>query len=122
MPTWTYYQGSGRLELDGSIVAYGYSGLGRYKNDPGAQDRPNEGPIPRGTYAIGAPFDSPVHGPYCLRLEPTPDTETFGRSCFLIHGDSKEHPGAASHGCIIVPRAVRERVYASRAVLLTVEG
>jgi hypothetical protein len=34
----------------------------------------------------------------------------FGRDGFLIHGDSVEHPGTASHGCIIMSRAIREAI------------
>jgi hypothetical protein len=30
-----------------------------------------------------------------------------------MHGDSKEHPGCASQGCIILPRPVREQVWHS---------
>jgi hypothetical protein len=48
-----------------------------------------------------------------LKLNPAAATETFGRSGFLMHGDSKEHPGCASHGCVILPRAVREQVWTS---------
>lgn len=36
-----------------------------------------------------------------------------GRSGFLIHGDSIAHTGQASHGCIILPRSVREQIAAS---------
>jgi hypothetical protein len=46
-----------------------------------------------------------------LRLEPEPDTDTFGRAGFLMHGDSGAHPGEASEGCIIMPRNVREAVW-----------
>ena len=38
---------------------------------------------------------------------------THGRSGLLMHGDSKEHPGSASHGCVILPRSVREEVWQS---------
>ena len=30
-----------------------------------------------------------------------------------MHGDSIEHPGAASEGCIIVARPIREQVWES---------
>ena len=50
------------------------------------------------------------HGPFVLRLTPAPTNEMFGRDGFLIHGDSIEHPGSASHGCIILPRAIREAI------------
>jgi len=111
---WTYSQTSGTLAQDTSEVATGYSGAGEGKNNPAMQNVHNAGPIPTGDWTIaGPPSDSPTHGPYVLRLTPAPETETFGRSGFLMHGDSKEHPGTASQGCIIVPRAVREKVWKS---------
>jgi|1186.fasta_scaffold03413_2 hypothetical protein len=108
---WTYSQKSGDLDQDGHKVATGYSGAGKGKNNPEMQNVHNVGPIPRGDWSItGPPVDTKTHGPYVLRLTPEPETETFGRSGFLMHGDSKEHPGTSSEGCIIVPRAVREEV------------
>ena len=52
-------------------------------------------------------------GPFTLVLAPAPGTETHGRSAFRIHGDSIRLPGTASHGCIILPRPVREAIWAS---------
>jgi hypothetical protein len=48
-----------------------------------------------------------------MALTPEPGTDTLGRDGFLIHGDSVENPGTASHGCIILPRAVRDQISAS---------
>ena len=48
---------------------------------------------------------------YVLRLEP--DSGTYGRTGFLMHGDSEFHPGEASKGCIIMDRVTRTRVYQS---------
>jgi hypothetical protein len=69
--------------------------------------------LPRGLYTIEPPHDSPQVGPYAMSLIPDPANEMFGRSDFLIHGDSIEHPGQASHGCIILPRSVREKIWQS---------
>src|SRR2546423_11084836 len=111
---WTYAQQTGDLQQDGKPVATGYSGAGDGKNNPTMADVPNVGPIPRGAWSItGPPTDPRDHGPYVLRLEPAAETETFGRSGFLIHGDSRAHPGTASEGCIILPRAVREQIWKS---------
>lgn len=111
---WTYAQKSGELQQDGKPVATGYSGSGAGKNNPAHQNVPNVGPIPQGDWTIaGPPADTADHGPYVLKLHPAAATETFGRSGFLVHGDSKEHPGCASHGCVILPRAVREQVWNS---------
>jgi hypothetical protein len=111
---WTYSQKSGELDQNGNRVATGYSGAGTGKNNPEMQHVHNVGPIPQGDWTItGPPVDTKTHGPYVLKLAPTIETETFGRSGFLMHGDSREHPGTASEGCIIVPRAVREEVWKS---------
>lgn len=117
---WTFIQSTGELLHDGEHKGFGYSGSGPGKNNAEMQDIRNVGPIPRGTYAIGEPHDSKSHGPYVLALEPSPDNEMFGRSCFLIHGDSIEHPGTASEGCIILSRFVREQIGTSGDDLLAV--
>jgi|SRR5579862_1648174 len=111
---WTYVQQSGELQHDGKPIATGYSGAGAGKNNAALQNVPNVGPIPQGDWTIsGPPVDTPDHGPCVLKLTPAVGTETFGRSGFLMHGDSKEHPGCASHGCVILPRSVREQVWNS---------
>lgn len=112
--SWTYSQKSGDLRRDGQPVATGYSGTGVGKNNPAMENVPDVGPIPQGDWTItGPPLNTPDHGPYVLRLSPASETETFGRSGFLMHGDSKEHPGCASHGCVILPRTVREQIWNS---------
>jgi hypothetical protein len=111
---WTYAQRTGELQQDGEPVFTGYSGAGAGKNNPASENVPNVGPIPSGNWTIsGPPVDTHDHGPYVLRLEPSAETETHGRSGFLIHGDSKTNPGTASHGCVILPRAIREQVWQS---------
>jgi len=111
---WTYAQKTGALRQNGQPVGTGYSGFDNGKNNPAMQAVANVGPIPRGSWTIvGPPFNSADHGPFVLRLDPDPTTRTFGRSGFLMHGDSVEAQGCASRGCIILPRAVRERVWSS---------
>jgi len=111
---WTFQQLTGNLiSKSGNTVGQGYSGFGTGKNNPGLQTVPNVGPIPEGFYNIEAPVDTKDHGPYVLRLEPFAENQMFGRNGFLIHGDSKEHPGTASHGCIILPRVLRELIWNS---------
>jgi Protein of unknown function (DUF2778) len=118
---WTYRQSTGELLKDGSFIAQGYSGHGNGKNNPAAQSTHNVGPIPAGAWTVtGVPVDTSTHGPFVLRLEPCNGTQTFGRSGFLIHGDSRTNPGGASQGCIILPRFIRERVWASTDRALTV--
>lgn len=77
---------------------------------PSMQDQPNVGPIPQGVYLIGEPVDTLEQGPFVLPLKPDDANEMFGRSGFLIHGDSKSHPGNGSEGCIIMPRFARDRI------------
>jgi Protein of unknown function (DUF2778) len=87
---WTYAQTTGELQRDGKLVATGYSGNGPGKNNPAMEDVPNIGPIPSGDWTIaGPPVDTPAHGPYVLHLKPATETETVGRSAFLIHGEIK---------------------------------
>lgn len=98
--------------LDGdNRLAEGYSGTGAGRNDPDMEHVQGVGPIPRGKYKIGAVYSDPHLGPIVMHLDAEPGTDTFGRSLFRIHGDNAEHD--ASHGCVILPRPVRERVAAS---------
>lgn len=111
--SWLYGQADGKLIRNGQLAGVGYSGLGAGKNNPTMQSVKGVGPIPQGVYRIGDPFDSEEHGPFALPLAPDAANQMFGRAGFLIHGDSIEHPGAASEGCIILPRLVREAIAAS---------
>ena len=120
---WTYKQSTGELtNAAGDVVAKGYSGAPAGKNNPAMQNVPDVGPIPEGQYTIGTPFNSPDHGPFAMHLTPDPANEMFGRSAFLMHGDSLEHPGCASEGCIIMPRPVREATWNSGDLALLVVG
>lgn len=108
-----YEQTTGKLRIDDGLddddfVGVGYSGFGANKNNPAAEMIHNEGPIPRGMWTIGEMIlSTPLHGPFVMPLEPQAGTETFGRSGFLIHGDSIVNPGQASQGCIIMDREIR---------------
>jgi hypothetical protein len=112
---WIYRQKTGELLHDDQHIAVGYSGFSAGKNDPLAQHLVGIGPIPRGVYWIGEAFESAQHGPHSMRLIPVTGTETFGRMGFLIHGDSIEASGSASHGCIVVALKVRERISEDRS-------
>ena len=114
MAMWTYQQKTGKLiSPSGDCVSTGYSGKGGDKNNPAAEDIADQGPCPIGQYTLEAPVNTTAHGPYVLRLDPSETNVMFGRGGFLMHGDSTEHPGEASEGCIIMPRAVREMVWNS---------
>lgn len=125
---WIYAQSTGELLHDDdhhavAVISIGYSGIGEGKNNPGLQQVHDVGPIPRGFWTIGAPEcvnSIGPHGPFILPLTPNDGTETFGRSGFLVHGDSIQHSGSASHGCIILNRHVREQIAGSGDNLLKV--
>lgn len=121
---WTYEQRTGELfDAAGERVGVGYSGFGIGKNNPALQRQPNVGPLPCGLYTIEPPIDvhGGPHGPYVLPLTPDTGNEMFGRSEFLMHGDSIGHPGEASHGCVIQLIGVRMRVAKSGDNRLKVE-
>ena len=105
---WVYEQRTGRLlDPDEIIVAVGYSGHDAHRNRPEDEHLIGLGPIPRGLYLMGEEYDSDTRGPVCIPLTPKWH-DAHGRNGFLIHGDSRTHPGEASHGCIVLTRGVRE--------------
>jgi hypothetical protein len=113
--SWTYTQAEGYLTRNGVFKGVGYSGAEPDgKNNPAAEAQKQVGPIPVGHYTIeGPPVDTMTHGPYVLGLNPDPANQMYGRSGFLIHGDSVVTPGQASKGCVILPRDVREKIWTS---------
>lgn len=112
------------IALGGSLIGIGYAGKGEGKNNPLMQNVRNVGPIPRGFWRIGSPYDSKNTGPYTIPLyklddRPGDDVDgVSGRSAFRIHGDSSVRPGQASEGCIILPRSSRVAVTDSRSEIL----
>lgn len=119
---WIYHQRTGELDHNGKSLGEGWSGHGAGKYNPDMQNRPDIGPIPRGTYTVEPPFDyrrTPAHphgtGPYSMRLVPNPHNNMFGRSGFLIHGAStnSKHYGQESDGCVILQRWLRQRIWSS---------
>jgi hypothetical protein len=112
--TWRYEQATGHLSRDGIYFTRGYAGAREGKNNPAMQTVPNVGPLPVGRYAMTAIMDLSDKGPRCIRLVQI-EGPTFGRSGFLIHGDSMTHPGDASEGCIIVGgRTNRELIWGTK--------
>jgi hypothetical protein len=117
---WTYEVPTGKLyRPDGSVIAVGYSGGWggelQYRNNPDAENIPDEGPIPEGMWTIGELYhDVVIKCADVMRLTPDLDTDLQGRIAevagvqqFMMHGDSLEHPGAASKGCIVMPLFAR---------------
>ena len=83
----------------------GYAGKGTGRNNPDMQDVPFVGPLPRGPWVTGSPYDSPNTGRNTIPLTPTrtntcPSTP---RQCntFRMHGNNRTND--ASEGCIILP-------------------
>ncbi len=105
-----YEQTTGKLSIPNWGSYLGYSGYGRWKNNPDFEFAHEVGPVPAGTYLLSEPFDDAVHGPICFRLTPTKDTQTFGRTGLMIHGDNGNHPGSASHGCVALGHDARAAI------------
>lgn len=80
------------------------------RNNPDAQHVRNTGPLPVGHYTIGAAENRRSTGPVSLPLIPDATNNMYGRSGFFAHGDNPRHD--ASHGCIIMPRNIREQLHA----------
>ena len=116
---WEYKQPSGELWRNGQKIAQGYSGKGAGKNNDSMENFTTIVPIPRGKYRINSPRDSVNTGPYVLPLLAVGHT-AHGRTSFQIHGDSIKYPGTASSGGIIMPRAIREKIWGSHDRELTV--
>jgi len=116
---WEYDRASGTLTHNGTVKTTGYSGKGRYKNHPETEaihaphGSPDAAPLPSGSYTISAPFNSHVTGAYAMRLNPNSSNTMFGRGDFEIHGDSRQHPGEASEGCVVIAPSVRREIWAS---------
>lgn len=114
---WFYVITSGDLYQSSNYgtrdIGRGYSGLDECKNNPAMCDIKDRGPIPEGFYFLGRAVDDPEHGPCAIPLTSSANNQMFNRAGFWIHGDSKEHPGQASHGCVILDRKIREVIDAS---------
>jgi hypothetical protein len=105
---WKYVQSTGDLFSNSKYMETGYSGaVPDGKNKPDMECVQNVGPIPRGYYSIGDPRTNPT--PFTLPL--TAENLNYctpARSGFLIHGDNTT--GTASHGCIILSKAMRRTI------------
>jgi hypothetical protein len=88
---------------------FGYSGAAGYLNDQMFQDYRFSGPLPAGTYTITEIYNDPRRGASTCVLTPAASNEMFGRSGFLIHGDTTPPSHSASDGCIVTPLWVRQQ-------------
>lgn len=104
-----------------TIEGTGYSGHGPGLNNPEMQDVKDVGPIPQGTYKIEQQQTNVINSgrpnakelPGSMRLTPDPETDTFGREGFLIHGDNEAGNQSASHGCPVADRPIRDKIGSS---------
>ncbi len=111
---WVYYQLTGEMVHNSPAYRFkGYAGKGEGKNNPDMQDVKMIGPLPCGWYDIERPASHPKLGAYVMFLTPDPANDMMGRSEFAIHGDSRQHPGDASNGCIILGPEARMRIWQS---------
>lgn len=118
---WFFTQRDGILYDDQNMLrGRGYAGRDAGKNNPEMENVKGIGPLPHGTYTGTQLFEKhPTVGAYAILLTPDAETRarilTYGRNpdSFFMHGDSQEHPGLASHGCIVQQRPIREAFWAS---------
>lgn len=105
-----YRQSTGAIRCEDAngneyYSADGYSGRGESRNNPEAQGRRDQGPIPRGRWQVGPWQNNPRTGRNTSVLLPEADNECHdtGRDCtsFRAHGDNAAND--ASTGCIILP-------------------
>jgi hypothetical protein len=105
---YTYEQRTGRLLTpDGKPMTIGYSGHGQGLNNPDMEHVVAVGPIPRGLWKMGAPYNSGKVGRLAIPLSPE-GHGAHGRSAFLVHGDNTKGNRSASNGCIIAPHPIRQ--------------
>lgn len=111
---WTYDSSNGNLSHDGNFIGVGYSGNTTGLNNPAEENVVAVGPIPRGSWTIGAFFNDPGgKGPIVAHLTANPGTDLFSRDGFMIHGDNAALNHSASEGCIILARPYRQQISAS---------
>lgn len=109
----TYSQNSGVLQNSDTGKKYQcYSGSesGGGKNDPTKQDQADNGPLPQGDWKIGDHDNS--KGPLTIDLNPQDGNDVYDTNrdpdSFRAHGDSADHPGDASHGCLVCGKPARQ--------------
>ena len=115
---WRYAIKTGTLQFPSGKQAWiGYAG-GNCGKNPEGKNNPDfikvkcVGPLCPGVYTFGTPVAQSKLGPFAIPLIPDPNNEMFGRGDFFCHGDTTP-PGNASEGCIIMPRFIRDQMWAS---------
>ena len=118
----TFVQSTGYVfDENGKLLcSSGYAGRDAGRNNPSMEGIKGIGPLPHGRYTgVRLYEEHPTLGNYAIQLEPDEETRklilSYGRNpdSFFCHGDSVEHPGLASHGCIVQPRDQRQSFWES---------
>ncbi|CAD8198102.1 unnamed protein product [Paramecium octaurelia] len=116
--TGRFYGGSG----DSQINTFGYSGAGKYRNDPTAQCLKNQGPAPANTYTIktcqNTMHNPPVDRPCSFWIDGNDQDRMCGRTEIMIHGCACCTPSdwsvppvdGCSAGCIIINEENRKKL------------
>jgi hypothetical protein len=97
-----------------------YAGKGDDKNNIHSDRKQGLGPLPSGLYFIAGPVEHRRFGPMAFHLAPSARNRMYGRSGFMIHGDSRKNPGQGSAGCIVLDRRSRTKLADLKVVSLTV--
>jgi peptidoglycan hydrolase-like protein with peptidoglycan-binding domain len=113
---WIYEVTSGKFtNPEGKHIATGYSGKqGIWQNNVAYEREKDHGPIPRGIWKMKNSAEmaeirsTPTSN--TIPLVPMPETSTYGRHSFLIHGDHITEPGTASEGCIVLGKDERLKI------------
>jgi RHS repeat-associated protein len=94
--------------IDGTVSSRAYAGRHEGLNNPDMQAVHDMGPLPTGTYTLGANKNRHKAAD-CFRLTPSPGTDTMDRGGFWIHrGNFRQPPGNSSKGCICLPDEIRQ--------------
>lgn len=118
----TYSQSTGRITSGQVLIGVGYSGHEEGLNNSEFENKHDIGPIPRGKWKMITFFENQYEnkGTHVIRLEPNEETETFGRDGFLVHGDNAAMDKSASHGCIIVEKSARDKMWSDADKIIEV--
>jgi hypothetical protein len=102
--TYTYSQSTGQFKSENAVIAAGYSGKGKGRNNP-ASERTPDGPIPAGTYTVNGKFTNPVTFPEGPRFKLNAAADPTGRGKFEEFWIAAESipPGMHPASYIVVP-------------------
>lgn len=82
--TWEYEVATHTFTRNGEKYTANYAGATGYKNDSSQECVSGKGPLPRGTYTIGHPYNSVHTGKYTLNLTPNLSNVMCERSVFVF--------------------------------------